>query len=385
MTTLRLLTLAMTLASAPALALEPGEYRFNGFGSLGATYLGGEDDGRSYGVNGQTTDAWRGDQLSKLGGQLQYGLTERLGLTAQVTAKAAQDTWQGNLEWLYLSFQANDELMLRMGRLRTPVYMYSETIDVGFTYPWLRLPDEVYSQVQLSNYEGFDGVYSLPLSFGSLTLQVAGGQAENRDYFALDDMHDIDYKKIFASNLSLSTNDFGTFRLGYVEADITTDIEATVLTPFGTSLRQSFNKLDDNKGKFTSLGHQFDDGTWLTSSEWTSRVIEQDASGSVDAFYMMGGRRFGDFLAHVTYAQLDDDDGRQNSWTYGLNYNVLPTVIVKGEYKRVDTSGGYDGVFVRGAQEAFDNAIHAAFNGAAGTPARNYDGDIVSVGVDFVF
>lgn len=99
----------------------------------------------------------------------------------------------------------------------------------------------------------------------------------------------------------------------------------------------------------------------------------------------MGGRRYGNFLAHVTYAQLDEDNGRQGSWTYGLNYNITPTIIVKGEYKRVDTSGKYNGVFVESAQENYDHAVNAATNGVSGVPSRNYDGDIISVGVDFVF
>jgi hypothetical protein len=389
----RLLPLAICLATAPAFALEQGEHRFNTFGTVGITHLGGEDDGRSYGITGQTTDPWRGDQLSKFGAQIQYGLTDTLGITAQVTAKPAQDDWQANIEWLYLSWQTTDNLMLRVGRLRTPVYMYSESIDVGFSYPWLRLPDEVYSQVQLSNYEGVDAVYTVPLSYGSVAFQVAGGQAKNRDIFAFDDMHDIDYKKVFGANISLATNDFGTLRVGYVEADISTEIEDVVRLPAalgGTLINQRFQTIDKQKGKFTSIGYQYDNGTWLTSNEWTSRSIEADNRGTIDAFYLMGGRRFGEFLAHVTYAQLDDDDGRQNSWTLGLNYNLLPNVVLKSEYKRVDTSGGYDGVFVRTPQEAFDNAINAAGvgpvpAGVAGSPARNFDGDIISVGVDFVF
>jgi hypothetical protein len=385
MSTARALGLAICLASTPALALEQGEYRFNSFGTLGATYLGGEDDNRSYGINGQTTDSWRGDQLSKLGGQFQYGLTDQLGVTAQLTAKPEQDDWKLNLEWLYLSWQANDELMLRAGRLRTPVYMFSETLDVGFAYPWLRLPDEVYSQVQLSNYEGADLVYTRPLDFGSLTFQVAGGQAVNRNIFAVDNLHAIDYKKVFASNISLATNDFGTFRVGYVEADLQTDISGTVDVPFFGETDFPFIQLDNNKGKFTSLGYQFDNGTWVSNNEWTSRVIEADGNHSTDAFYLMGGRRFGDFLAHVTYAQLDEDEGRQSSWTYGLNYNLLPNMVLKGEYKRVDTTGGYDGVFVRGAQETFDNGLHDLSGGFFGSPARNYDADIFSVGVDFVY
>ncbi|WP_252271780.1 hypothetical protein [Pseudomonas subflava] len=385
MTTARVLGLAICLASTSAFALEQGEALINGFGTVGVTHLGGEDDGRGYGLSGQTTDSWRGDQLSKFGAQLTYGVTDTVGLTLQTTAKAYADEWKANLEWAYLSWQSTDNLMMRFGRLRTPVYMYSESIDVGFAYPWLRLPDEVYSQVQLSNYEGADLVYNLPLSFATLSFQVAGGVAKNRDYYLYDEEFDIDYDNVFGSSVSLATNDFGTFRVGYVEADIETEIAGSFTDLLGNPGTATLLALDKEKGKFTSIGYQYDNGTWLTANEWTSRVIENDGSASTDSFYLMGGRRFGDFLAHVTYAQLDEDEGRQNSWTLGLNYNVLPTVVLKGEYKRVDTQGGYDGVFVRDAQELYDNTVSDVTGGALGVPARNYDGDIISAGVDFVF
>lgn len=389
MTALRVMSLAAAcLAATPALALEQGEYRFNGFGTIGFTHLGGEDEGRSYGVQGQTNDSWRGDQLSKFGAQLSYGLTDTLGVTVQATAKAEQDEWKANLEWAYLSWQTNDQLMLRAGRLRSPVYMYSESLDVGYSYPWLRLPDEVYSQVQVTNYEGVDAVYTLPLSYGSMTFQVAGGQAKNRDYYAYDELFDIDYGNLFGASISLATNDFGTFRIGYVEADIKTDISGTVnATAIGLGANESLSLLSLNKekGKFTSIGYQYDNGTWVSSNEWTSRQIENDGMEAIDSFYLMGGRRFGDFLPHLTYAQLDDNGGRQTSWTLGLNYQATPTVVVKGEYKRVDTSNSYDGVFTRSAQEVFDNTVYDLTSGVSGAPARNYDGDIISVGVDFVF
>ncbi len=389
MTALRVTGLAaICLAATPAFALEQGEHRFNGFGTVGFTHLGGEDDGRSYGVQGQTNDSWRGDQLSKFGAQLSYGITDTLGVTVQATAKAQQDEWKANLEWAYLSLQANDQLMLRAGRLRSPVYMHSESLDVGYSYPWLRLPDEVYSQVQVTNYEGVDAVYTMPLSYGSVTFQLAGGQAKNRDYYAYDEQFDIDYGKLFGASVSLASNDFGTLRIGYVEADIKTDVTGTVdASDLGLSASEplSLLNLDKEKGKFTSIGYQYDNGTWISSNEWTSRMIENDDMESIDSFYLMGGRRFGDFLPHVTYAQLDDNGGRQSSWTLGLNYQAAPTVVIKGEYKRVDTKNGYDGVFTRNAQEVFDNAAYDLSGGAVGAPARNYDGDIVSVGVDFVF
>lgn len=366
MTMFRMVGLAACLSATPALALDQGDYRFNGFGTLGFTHLGGEADGRSYGMQGQTTDSWRGDELSKLGAQLQYGLTDALDVTAQVLTKAQHDSWEANLEWLYALFQATDRLVLRGGRLRNPVYMYSETLDVGFTYPWLRLPDEVYYQVQISNYEGVDAIYTFPLSYGSVSLQANAGQALNRDYFLYDTTVDMDYRKIAGANLSLTTNDFGTVRLSYSEADLTLD-----------------GLLDGQKGKFTSLGYQFDNGTWLTANEATRLVMEGPVP-SQNAFYVMGGRRFGDLLPHLTYAQLDGEKGggRQVSWTYGLNYSLLPNVTLKGEYKRVDTSSEGQGVFVKTGAEYYRELL---LNGMFGIPAPTFDGDIVSVGIDFVF
>ncbi len=387
MTAVRVIGLAaVCLATTQAFALEQGEHRFNGFGTVGFTHLGGEDDGRTYGVQGQTNDSWRGDQLSKFGAQLSYGITDTVGVTVQATAKPQQDEWKANLEWAYLSWQTNDQLMLRAGRLRSPVYMYSESLDVGYSYPWLRLPDEVYSQVQVTNYEGVDAVYTVPLSYGSVSVQVAGGQAKNRDYFAYDQQYDIDYGHLFGASVSLNTNDFGTLRIGYVEADISTAVSGTVNNYLvgNPNANLPLLTLEKEKGKFTSIGYQYDNGTWISSNEWTSRMIENDGMESIDSFYLMGGRRFGDFLPHVTYAQLDDNGGRQSSWTMGLNYQAAPTVVVKGEYKRVDTKNGFDGVFTRTAQEVFDNTVYER-TGRFGAPARNYDGDIFSVGVDFVF
>jgi opacity protein-like surface antigen len=85
----------------------------------------------------------------------------------------------------------------------------------------------------------------------------------------------------------------------------------------------------------------------------------------------MTGYRVGDFLPHVTYAQLDlHDGGRQSSWAYGLNYSLTPSVTLKGEYKRVDSTKG----------------LFGAFSPVDPTVAnQSFDGDVISVGLDFVF
>ncbi|MBX9764854.1 MAG: hypothetical protein K2Y24_17885 [Pseudomonadaceae bacterium] len=380
----RLLPLAICLASLPAFAVEQGEYQFNGFGTVGITHMGGES-GLDYGIQGQTNDGWRGDQLSKLAVQLRYGITDTLSVTGQLGTKPVQDSWEVGPGNLYLAWQANDNLTLRGGRLGTPIYMYSETLNVGFSYPWLRLPEEVYSLVQLTSHDGGDVLYNRTTDIGTLSFQVAGGQAIGREQYALDDMHDIDYRDVFASNLALSTDNFGTFRIGYAEADLKITVDDVVDTRVAGIRNVALVQYDGNKGKFSSIGHQYDNGTWLTAAEAVKLSIENnsktgESEAETNAFYIMGGRRFGDYLAHVTYGQLDEPAGRQVSMTYGLNYSITPAVTLKGEYKRVDTSQGDDaiGVFQSNAQQAFNNR---RLGTSYGTP----DADIFSVGVDFIF
>lgn len=134
MLSLRWLCWVVCLAAAPSMALEQGEVRFKGYGTAGITRLGGED--MDYGIQGQTTDHWRGEQLSRLGGQWQYGISDSFELTAQALAKAEQDSWQLQPEWLYLSWQPQQQnLKLRAGRLGAPIYLYSDTLNVGFPTP----------------------------------------------------------------------------------------------------------------------------------------------------------------------------------------------------------------------------------------------------------
>lgn len=380
-----LLSLAVCLASLPALAVEQGDYQFNGFGTVGVTHMGGESD-LDYGIQGQTNDGWRGDQLSKLVVQLRYGITDTLSITGQLGTKPTQDSWKVGPGNLYLAWQATDNLTLRGGRLGTPIYMFSETLDVGFSYPWLRLPEEVYSLVQLTSHDGADVLYSRSTDIGTLSFQAAGGQAIKRDNYALDDVYDIDYRDVLAANVALATDNFGTFRVGYAEADLKITVDGTITNVFGAQQYRVFNALDAQKGKFSSIGHQYDNGTWLTAAEAVKLTIEQDNDAETNAFYIMGGRRFGDYLAHVTYGQLDEASGRQVSMTYGLNYSITPTVTLKGEYKRVDTSQGDQsaGVFKANAQQSYNNGVYQQ-TGSFGAPLGTQDADIFSVGVDFVF
>lgn len=369
--------LASALISGQALALDAGEYRFNGFGTLGVTKMFGDSKGYDYGVNGQINNRWRGDAVSRLGGQLSYGITDTISVTGQLLAHAEHDTWKVTPEWVYVAWNARPDLTVRAGRLRDPVYMYSESLDVGFSYPWLRLPDEVYSVIQTKRYDGVDATYTVPTPLGSLDLMVGAGETKH-DFFVMGDMYDLKTDKLFAVNASLHTDHYGTFRVSYAEADISIRIDETVVHPLVPEYPFQID-IDKSKGKYTSIGHRYDNGSQLSAAEWTSLIIEGDDKDQETAYYIMGGQRFADkYLGHVTYARGNKTGGvHQSSWTVGLNYTLSPSSILKAEFKRVRTDDS-EGVFVHSHQDVFDYRAGLA-------PYPNHKANIVSVGVDFIF
>lgn len=380
-----LLPLAVALASTNALAIEQGQFIYNGFGTAGITHLGGESN-LNYGIQGQTNDHWRGDQLSRIFVQGQYGITNSLSMTAQAGLHAQQDSWEAKPGNLYLAWQLSDNLTLRGGRIGVPVYMMSETLLVGFSYPWLRLPEEVYSLVDLTHHQGVDLLYSHATPLGALSVQIAAGSAKNEELYAFDKMHDVDYKDLFLTNLKLSTDGFGTFSIGYGEVKVKSTFSDTIINVANTPQNFNFVTWDDHSGRFFTLGHQYDNGTWLSAIESVRRTVVNDGQDEITAFYVMGGRRFGDFLAHVTHAQ-SKQNGLQASMTYGLNYSLTPSITLKSEFKHIHTSQSslYPGAFQPNAQQAYDNVAFLQTSGAFGAPWGDMDGDIVSLGIDFIF
>ena len=149
------------------IALEQGEALINGFGTVGVTHLGGEDDGRSYGISGQTNDSRRGDQLSKFGAQADL---RRHRHRRPDPADHRQGLWRrvegGNLEGPACRGrhrQPDDAL-------RPPVRRCTCTRKAS-TWASATLAAPAGRGLQpgpaSSNYEGADIVCNLPLSFAT--------------------------------------------------------------------------------------------------------------------------------------------------------------------------------------------------------------------------
>jgi hypothetical protein len=143
----------------------------SGFGSI----VGGQAfDGSAYVADypnlGIYDDDFDMGQETRFGLQLRVELNDKASITAQAMARASED-YDADVEWFYLTYNIYDDLSVQAGKMRLPVYYYSQYMDVGIAYPWIRVPADAYSLditnfngVQL-NHTGYSGSISYKASF----------------------------------------------------------------------------------------------------------------------------------------------------------------------------------------------------------------------------
>lgn len=151
------------------------EIQFNGFLSSIASYATERDVlGYEYKEVTLAPD-------SRFGLQISANLSDRLSATGQMVARSEED-FSAELAWAYVSYQAGRDTQFRMGRFRAPFFLYSDHQEVGYAYPWISPPLEVYA-LQFDSVEGFDLIHQIPLGQANLQIQAYAGSLDDR--FAL--------------------------------------------------------------------------------------------------------------------------------------------------------------------------------------------------------
>lgn len=166
------LLLLMAAASAPATAFESS---WSGFGTLG--YARSD---RPYTYQRFISDRGTVERDSILGLQLDGKLGDTLSFTVQGKLAAATDSDSGaraSIAWGNLSWRPTNDLLFRAGKFRVPLYLHSETSDVGVTFDLARLPAEVYSQSPTDDFTGLAASKTWNLGASELVLDGYWGRA----------------------------------------------------------------------------------------------------------------------------------------------------------------------------------------------------------------
>ena len=319
---------------------QPERLRINGFLSAGMsraeadTTLG--DDG-SY-IDG-SGDKWSHDSLTRAGVQFNAQLTDKAEAVVQLFASGADD-FNAEVQWAYLDYDVTESVSVKAGRIVAPFYLHSQYVDVGYAYPWVSLPSEVYQLAPIKTMEALEATWGFntgPVShrlsgfWGSST--VDGGPRTNNAQYQADDLAGM--------NLTSRWRDW-TVRAAYSAADVSVgqdDLDALIPA---TALGLSF---DEVYTYFAGLGLQYDDGSWFMSGE-VARLDFGNWYPSSQSAYVSLGKYMGKWMPLVTWAEVDPrdldsslagpiNDGlaeQQKSWTAGLRYSLTDSIALKGEF-----------------------------------------------------
>jgi hypothetical protein len=401
----------------------PAMFSLHGFGTLGEVYSDAHDAdfvGSPFQPNGAGySQAWAPGVDSKAGLQLGAQFTDKLSAIVQVVSQHLYDnTWRPQIQWANLNYQPTPDLSIRAGRSVAAPFLLSDTSLVGYTYPWIRPPIELYGELPVSNQDGLAVNYHLhgavqqtfSVSYGQTNLKIkGGGEVSARKFLETSDAMEVGAL---------------TFRIGYTSLRAATDIPTldplfAGFTQFGaeassvgfpaagaqaSALGASYSLRESSAFSFSmaTVGVSYDPGDWLLMAEW-ARTASDGLLTSSTAWYLMGGHRFGKFTPYVTLGRVQSGNNvnpgigtsglppplaaaaatlngglaaalgefapSQSSATVGLRWDAMKDIDFKLQYDRVRLD---------------ENSIGRLGNEQLGFRAGP-DVNAVSVSMDFVF
>ncbi len=379
-----LLLIVVLLSLTPNQGRSEIQYEWAGFGTIGMGVL---DDNSINETNGLPHNLYDDDVQfdvdSRLGLQGSAYFNDSLSATFQViTDSSAVDDIQ--LEWAYFSYDVNQNLKVRMGRQRRPLYALTDVLPVGYVYPWARPPVEVYSR-DLQVYDEIDAInilYQFPVNDWDFTTEFYYGGSSGEAQVARDEQGGYESRDDRGIVLQME-KDWLSLRLSYhVSPDFDVDPSENLKMLYQGLELAGFSSIADDMrkqgldGEFYTISAGIDYQDWLFNAEIIQLSVENGAVPEEESWYIMGGRRIGPWTLHLTYAKRDRDsdlefsqpirdlaanpflppaqaaqllqlaggvdavvDGQifdQNSYTLGVRYDFDEPISIKAEYQYIE-------------------------------------------------
>ena len=332
--------------TAPAVSLA--EVELSGYLTFATTYASTDNTGDITYYNAlANTDHWDFDtRMNHVGVQIYSALTDKVSVTLALTAQGGQSGYEVTPEWAYGTYQFNQDWGLRMGRFKGPFYMVSDYRDVGYAYPWVRPPEEVYNTNPIKSVNGLDLVFQKTVNDVNYLLEIYGGSGTNETlvnanlapgfcppatcpYAPTDVPFEFETYNSAGFSASIGTEAI-TFRAGYYN----TKVNAPPI-------------VSEESGSFAGVGLIVDWRNILFYSEYVQRDTDDTPTMSVafpdqNAWYATLGYRFSSFLPYVTFADIDEGNDavpnalRQSSVALGLRWDIDDAAAIKFEAKQID-------------------------------------------------
>ncbi|WP_026317894.1 hypothetical protein [Algicola sagamiensis] len=275
---------------------------------------------------------------SLFGLQFTANLADNLSATVQAIAVGMEDN-DVEFQWAYLTYLIDNHWSFKFGKLRTPFFDYSEYIDVGYAYHWVRPPQVVYIPV-FKNLDGIDLTFSHQIGQFESDFDFIWGQVSDT---IPPGPVDLPWLVGFSERISWDKWSIG---VSYFRAKMTlTPVFAPGIDAFVACLpgppaplapsrgsvagamcepsappgptapprmvhpdfqdMASAIDIDREKGEFYGISLRYESESLLFVSEVTKSVIEDSIFTDPLSYYLTLGYSIGDWMPHITFEGFD--------------------------------------------------------------------------------
>ncbi len=283
-------------------------------------------------------------------------ISEDLGFLSQFAVRGGEDV-ELDVDWAFFNYHINNQFTLRAGKIKFPVGLVNEYVDVGYSYPWLTPPPVIYSE---SGANAMAGVMGGPQATReayigasvlfqqylwedwSLTADFFGGEV---------DLEAMKIKDMLGVTLALNYEDLFKVQISHYSGTMRPDNPSSMMGAM----------MDGNTHEATLVGVNVDWNNIVFYAEYADVEMDIDIPPPMMMMQRMGnemaaaqthyvtlGYRIGDFLPFFTMQNLkkgklsptDDQEIKSAGLQYGLTQNLM----LKAEYSKIETEAG-EGLF----------------------------------------
>jgi hypothetical protein len=334
----RILAAALLAMTSPlgAVAAEPASsptLSLSGFGTLGVVHS--DDDKADFtsspfqAVGAGHTRSWSAAVDSLVAAQANLDINQRLSAIVQVmSTQNYDDTFRPHVEWANLKYQFTPDFSVRVGRTALPLFLVTDSINVGYANPWIRPPIELYNLLSITTNDGLDGSYRWQMRSASDTLQAVTGRTNNEFPIPNGGGSETADSRRQLALVDTFQQGFTTFRLSYGQAHLSIPALDPLFDAFrqfgpqGAQIADGY-AVHDRLIRILGVSASYEPGDWFAMAEW-ARINLHSVLGEKTGWYASGGHRFGQLTPYVTYAQAKVNS---NTSTAGFNPADVPPAV----------------------------------------------------------
>jgi hypothetical protein len=278
------------------------DVRVNGFANFTAGITASDD--ALYGFDDRVSFS----EQSLFAVQVSGDINDKMTATGQIVARGSED-FDASFDWAYITYAATDNTSVSAGRLRLPLFQYSASLDVAYSYHWVIAPQSIYN-VPFNNIDGVRIDHSGYAGDWEYSFQATGGAIDND--FELGGQPGqiaIDNVVVLSGELAYESWKFrGVYGIGKVTFDLPALNPALgQLGQISAELGSTLAAIDDT-GTFSGLSIVYDNFNWFVASEFTLLEIEQSYYPKNTSYYVTAGYRAGKWTPFITYEKNDSNN-----------------------------------------------------------------------------